>query len=182
MDALTWPRRIAGAVAVAAIAAACSSAGATPTPSAAGQPSSAAGASGTVYTVAVHEGGAMGAWLTGKDGKSLYMLTKDSPGKSTCTGGCATNWPPFTLGAGETVVAGAGVTGSLSTIKRDDGTDQVAINGLPLYYFSGDSGAGQSNGEGFNGVWFLASPSGTTVGAGGSPAASPKSSGGYKGY
>jgi predicted lipoprotein with Yx(FWY)xxD motif len=180
MNALTWPRRITGALAVAALVAACSS-GATPVPTAAPQASSAAAGSGSVLTVAVHQDPAMGAWLTGQDGKSLYMLTKDSSGKSTCTGACTANWPPFTLSAGESVVAGAGVTGTLSTIKRDDGTDQVAINGLPLYYFKGDSGAAQSNGEGFGGVWFLASPTGTTVGAAASPAASPAGSG-SKGY
>jgi predicted lipoprotein with Yx(FWY)xxD motif len=172
MDALTWPRRITGALAVAVIVAACSSqgGGGTPAPTQAPQPSSAAAASGAVYSVEVHQDAALGAWLTGEDGKSLYLLTKDSAGKSSCNGNCASAWPPFVLEQGETVVAGAGVTGTLSTIKRDDGSDQVAVNGLPLYYFSGDDGAAQTNGQGSNGVWFLSSPSGTNVG---SPAASP---------
>ncbi|HJW21883.1 MAG TPA: hypothetical protein VJ506_05585 [Candidatus Limnocylindrales bacterium] len=180
MNALTGPRRIAGALAVAAFVAACSSGGATPSPTAAPQSSSSAQASGSVYTVAVQQSAAFGAYLAGEDGKALYLLTKDSSGTSTCTGQCASNWPPFTLDTGETVVAGSGVTGTLSTIKRPDGSDQVAINGLPLYYFKGDTAAGQTNGQGANGVWFLSSPTGTTVGAAGSPASSPAGSGGTK--
>lgn len=175
MDALTLPRRIAGALAVTALVAACSS-GATPVPTTApAQPSSAAGGSGAM-TVNVAQAANLGAYLTSPDGRSLYMLTKDSSGTSTCTGQCAATWPPFVLQQGQTVVAGSGVTGTLSTIKRPDGTDQVAINGLPLYNFSGDTAAGQTNGQGYKGVWFLASPSGTTVGGSGSPAASPASS------
>jgi predicted lipoprotein with Yx(FWY)xxD motif len=179
MDVLTRPGRIVGALAVAVIVAACNAqaGGATPSPTMAPEPSSAASASGGVYTVEVHQDATMGAWLTGEDGKSLYLLTKDSAGTSTCSGGCATAWPPFILQQGESVVAGTGVSGTLSTIKRPDGTDQVAINGLPLYYFAADSGPGQANGQGVNGVWFLASPSGTTVG---SPAASPAGSTGSK--
>jgi predicted lipoprotein with Yx(FWY)xxD motif len=113
--------------------------------------------------------------LTGEDGKTLYVFNKDSAGTSACTGNCAKTWPAFTLDAGETAVAGAGVTGTISTIQRPDGGTQVAINGKPLYYFSGDSAAGQTNGEGINGVWFAAGADGSAVQAP-SPSAS---AGGY---
>jgi predicted lipoprotein with Yx(FWY)xxD motif len=134
--------------------------------------SEAPGGSPEAYSVDVSSG-AMGSYLVGEDGKTLYLLTKDSAGNSTCTGTCATNWPPFTLDNGETVAAGSGVTGTIGTITRSDGTTQVAINGVPLYYFKGDSAAGDTNGQGVQGVWFLASPSGTPVGA------TPSASGGY---
>lgn len=183
MDVLTRPGRIVGALVVALLVAACSSqgGGASTAPTTAAQPSAATAGSGSVYTVSVAQG-AMGAYITGEDGKTLYLLTKDSAGTSTCTDQCASAWPPFTLDTGETVVAGSGVTGSLGTIKRPDGSIQVAINGIPLYYFSGDSASGQTNGQGFKGIWYVVSPSGTAVGAGAaSPSASPsstKSSGG----
>jgi predicted lipoprotein with Yx(FWY)xxD motif len=128
--------------------------------------------SAAAYSVDVSSG-AMGSYLVGEDGKTLYLLTKDSAGTSTCTATCATNWPPFTLDAGETVAAGSGVTGTIATIARPDGTTQVAINGVPLYYFKGDSAAGDTNGQGVQGVWFLVTPSGTPLNA------APSASGGY---
>ena len=48
------------------------------------------------------------------------------------------------------------VTGTLGTATWADGTKQVTHNGQPLYYYSGDSAAGDSNGQGSNGVWFIA--------------------------
>lgn len=170
----TRPGSFLGAAAVALIVAGCAAqGGASNPPSSAPQGSSGPSASGTVYTVEVHQDAALGSFLVGEDGKSLYILTKDSAGKSTCSGSCASAWPPFLLETGETVAAGSGVTGTLSTIKRDDGTDQVALNGLPLYYFSGDSGPAGTAGQGVNGVWFLAAPGGGAVGgAAASPGAS----------
>ncbi len=112
--------------------------------------------------------GAVGAYLTGKDGKTLYVFTPDSANKSTCTDQCATNWPPFTVPAGTTPKADSAVTGTLSTFARADGTQQVAINGLPLYYFVKDTKAGETNGQGVGGKWFVATPAGTMP----SPAAS----------
>jgi predicted lipoprotein with Yx(FWY)xxD motif len=180
---LTLPARLLGTASVAFLVAACASQGGggpTSTP-AAGTPaaSGAPGGAGTVYTVEVHQDATLGAFLTGQDGRSLYLLTKDSAGTSTCQGSCASAWPPFTLEAGETVAAGAGVTGTLGTIKRPDGTDQVAINGIPLYYYAGDSGPNQTNGQGVQGVWFLVSPSGAAVGA---PAGTTAPTQGYSRY
>ena len=160
------------AAAVGVIVAGCAQGGgaATPTPApAASQPtgSAAAAASGEVYTVATRQG-TLGSFLTGDDGKTLYVLTKDSSGTSTCTGDCAQTWPPFTLESGESTVAGTGVTGTLGTITRPDGSVQVSINGLPLYYYSGDTAAGETNGQGINNVWYVAGPDGKPVTSAGS--------------
>lgn len=173
---------LAGAAVVALVVAACNAqGGSTPVPTLAPQSSSAAAASGATLTVEVHQDATLGAFLTDQDGNSLYMLTKDSPGTSTCTAACATTWPPFVLTSGQTAVAGTGVMGTLGAITRPDGGQQVAINGIPLYHFSGDSAAGQTNGQGFKGIWFLVSPSGTAVassttspGSGASPTSGTK--------
>jgi predicted lipoprotein with Yx(FWY)xxD motif len=158
---------------LAILAAACSSSSggsAAPTSGGSAAPSAASsGGAGEVYTVAKASGTA-GDFITGEDGKTLYVFTADSANTSTCTDACAANWPPFTVDADETVKAGDGVTGALTTFDRADGTKQVAINGMPLYYFKNDAKAGDTNGQGLNGKWFVASPTG----------AAPSPSGGGK--
>jgi predicted lipoprotein with Yx(FWY)xxD motif len=167
---------------LAVVAAACSSSStggsaaasvAAPTAAAPTAAASAAssGATGEAYEVKVATG-AMGPYLTGEDGKTLYVFTADSANKSACADACASNWPPFTIDAGESVKAGDGVTGTLTTFARADGKMQVAINGLPLYYFAKDAKAGDTNGQGLNGKWFVANPAGTAPAASGAPAAS----------
>jgi predicted lipoprotein with Yx(FWY)xxD motif len=164
-------RWLALGTAAAALLAACSSSGASPTtapttaPTAAASeaPSTApasAGASsaGETYDVSVATA-TVGKFLTGEDGKTLYVFKKDTtPGTSSCSGQCATNWPPFTVTASDTVKPGDGVTGTLASITRSDGTMQVTYNGAPLYYFAADKAAGDTNGQGVSGVWFVAAP------------------------
>lgn len=77
----------------------------------------------------------------------------DGTGDSDCNDGCAETWPP--LVAAQAAESG----GALSVITRDDGeTRQWALKGLPLYRFSGDAAAGDVNGEGSGGVWYVARP------------------------
>lgn len=180
MSLLTGSRAILTSVAVLAIVAGCSTgasatpgntvAAATPQTTVAATPAVTAPAATPVPTAAATASqvnvvtDSLGAHITGEGGKTLYLRTSDSTNTTTCTGSCASNWPPFTLGAGETVTAGAGVTGALATFARPDGSMQVTIAGHPLYYFAGDSAAGQNNGQGIAGVWFVASPAGAKVG------------------
>jgi predicted lipoprotein with Yx(FWY)xxD motif len=109
--------------------------------------------------------GSAGTYLTDGAGKSLYLFALDSGGKSACNGACAAAWPPLTTTGNAS--ASAGVTGSmLTTFKRDDGSTQVVYNGHPLYYYVGDTSAGQTNGQGLNnfgGVWSLVTPQGTAI-------------------
>src|SRR6266508_5546371 len=149
------------AAALLLVLAACS-AGATATPSAtesaAASVSEAASASesaaaGESYEITVADTAA-GSALAGEDSMTLYTFDNDTtPGTSACTGDCATNWPPFTVDEGEQATAGEGVTGEIGTISRDDGSTQVTYNDKPLYYFAGDSAAGDSNGDGVGGIW-----------------------------
>jgi predicted lipoprotein with Yx(FWY)xxD motif len=131
----------------------------------------------------------LGTILVDGKGRTLYVFAKDKGMKSTCAGACATNWPPFT--ATSKPAAGGGVsTGAISLVKRSDGTRQVALNGHPLYYFTGDQAAGQLNGQGvseFGAKWFAVAPSGSSVkgsakssaGSSGSGSSSSSGGGGY---
>lgn len=94
------------------------------------------------------------------DGKSmtLYKFAKDTAGSGTsaCTGGCATNWPPLTVTSVPSKPAG--VTGTLATITRDDGSMQLTYNGMPLYRFAADKAPGDTKGDGVAGLWSVAKP------------------------
>ena len=116
----------------------------------------------------------LGTFLTDADGMTLYIFTNDvaDSGKSVCNDDCAANWPPFYV---EGATLPADVEGELTTITRDDGTMQLAYNGMPLYLWVGDTEAGQTTGEGVGDVWFVASvDEGTAIA---SPVASPVASG-----
>jgi predicted lipoprotein with Yx(FWY)xxD motif len=101
--------------------------------------------------------------LVDGDGRTLYVFMNDTDGESACTGACADAWPPLVVD-GDPVV-GAGVdAASVSTIERDDGTTQVAVDGHALYRFAGDRAAGDENGQGVAGLWNVAGPSGEALG------------------
>jgi predicted lipoprotein with Yx(FWY)xxD motif len=93
----------------------------------------------------------LGAVLTGPNGLTLYTHSGDTATSSTCTGGCASAWPPLTVPAGASATGGTGVTGTFGTLTRADGTIQVTYNGLPLYGWQGDSKPGDTTGDGKNG-------------------------------
>ena len=85
--------------------------------------------------------------LSNRDGRTLYTFDKDSAGKSNCSGGCAAAWPAFTVGNAS--LAG----GDFSIVVRDDGTQQWALQGKPLYFFAGDARPSDINGDNQGGVW-----------------------------
>lgn len=104
--------------------------------------------------------GSLGEYLTDGEGNTLYVFLPDDAGPSTCTDACAATWPPL-VGA---VVPKLGVDASLVGVsERDDSADQVTYNGWPLYLFSGDSAAGDINGQGVSDVWFVIDPAGVVV-------------------
>jgi len=166
-------KRIAPLAALAASAlllAACSNAGsgATTAPTTAAQPpaTSAATAEATAgasqaaegYEVELGDSDKYGHFLTGEDGKTLYLFTPDTTSASSCIDKCATNWPPFTVDDKSQLKADSGVTGTLDVISRDDGSKQVTYNGLPLYYYAADTAAGDTKGEGVADKWHVAKP------------------------
>jgi predicted lipoprotein with Yx(FWY)xxD motif len=118
-------------------------------PTEAASPSSAASPAAAA-TVEAKPVGSIGTVLVaGSNGMTVYYFAKDTKdsGTSACTGGCISTWPALTVAAGETPVAGSGVTGALGTITRpDDGALQVTYNGLPLYFFKNDQAPGDANG------------------------------------
>jgi len=168
-------RKIWGAAALAALAltvSACASSGSSST--AAGSTPAAAGSGGTSLDVKTIGGQQV---VTNSQGFTVYWFAPDTSTTSKCTGSCATFWPPVKGPAS----AMSGVTGTLGTITRPDGTTQATYDGHPLYTYSGDTAAGQAKGNGLNvsgGLWHEMTVSGATPGAGASASASA-TKGGY---
>jgi predicted lipoprotein with Yx(FWY)xxD motif len=170
----TWLLIIPAALAAVALAAGCGSgynnqAAAPATTTASGgagaygygapstPPANAAGVSTT--------SGALGTFLVGTDGRTLYLFEKDTGTTSACTGACAAAWPPLTT-TGAPTGAGAAKASLLGTTKREDGTTEVTYAGHPLYSFAGDAAPGDANGQGldqFGGEWYVLSPSGAVI-------------------
>ncbi len=100
---------------------------------------------------------ANGAILTDSAGMTLYLFTPDTtPGESACYDQCAENWPP--LEPADEMALPEGVPGELGTIERTDGSQQVTYNDIPLYTYAADRAAGEVNGQGVGGVWFIVHP------------------------
>jgi len=96
-----------------------------------------------------------GGVLTGPNGMTVYTLDRDvaGSGKSMCAGQCATMWPPVAAPA-DGKMPGA----DYSVIMRDDGAQQLAYKGKPLYYWSKDTKPGDMGGDGMRDVWHAAKP------------------------
>ncbi len=175
-----WGARM-GAVAVVGVLLMAACAGKSTT-------SAAGGGGGTQSSGAVSLQTAMvpslGTVVANAQGLTLYHLKTEVNGTIACTGSCTSVWPPVLVPSGSAPpTEGAGLTGQLGTVTRPDGSVQVTYDSLPLYRYSGDSSAGQANGQGIQGVWFAVTPSGalagTSSGSGryGSGSSSPTASG-----
>jgi len=91
--------------------------------------------------------------LVDAQGMTLYRLSGEQNGKFICTGAaCLQVWRPLAAQVGSTP---SGTVGSLGTVKRPDGTEQVTYKGMPLYTFAQDQAAGQASGQGIKdvGTW-----------------------------
>jgi predicted lipoprotein with Yx(FWY)xxD motif len=104
----------------------------------------------------------LGTVLVDAEGLTLYGLTDDTDGTSTCDGACADAWPPLTVDSRD-LPEGLD-PGIFSVIERSDGTFQLAAADQPLYRFAGDARPGDTNGQGSGGVWFAAAPDGSLIG------------------
>lgn len=93
-------------------------------------------------------------------GRTLYLLTSDPKGASTCASidpSCPKSWPALPA----FVVGGAGVKASL--LGKTKNGKQATYAGHPLYHYAGDKKPGDLNGQGLFGVWYVVSPTGKAV-------------------
>jgi predicted lipoprotein with Yx(FWY)xxD motif len=132
------------------------SSGSTPTATTGSNttPTAATGSSGAlIHTATATVKGTAETILTNAQGMTLYYRTSDTA-TSVCSGGCASFWPPLLATGSSAPTSSASLPGKLSVETNANGS-QVTYNGHPLYTFSGDTAAGQTAGEGVQGIWFV---------------------------
>jgi predicted lipoprotein with Yx(FWY)xxD motif len=135
-------------------------------------------AGGSSATVSVANT-SLGKILVDSQGMTLYQFEQDSAGKSTCSGACASAWPPLRA-SGKPTVGGGAKASLIGTIPRSDGKPQVTYNGHPLYGYSGDSNPGDTNGQAlsaFGAPWYVLSATGNAITS--TPSGSTGGSNGY---
>ncbi len=114
----------------------------------------------------------LGPILVDPDGFTLYIFTVDSDGESACYDACAELWPPVPA---DTAISSDLDASMFGSTERTDGTEQLTVNGMPLYLYTPDTTPGDTTGQGFNDVWFVVDADGDIVTAaeasdeGGSP-------------
>lgn len=87
-----------------------------------------------------------------KSGFALYTFDNDSAGVSNCMNACLDVWPPLLADANDVAST------PYSIITRTNGMMQWAINDMPLYFFTPDATAADTNGENVKTVWHVARP------------------------
>ena len=126
--------------------------------------STTASSGGAAAVVSVANNPKLGKILVDSKGMTLYYFEKDKKGgtSSTCSGACASVWPPATTSGAPKGTNGAQAS-KLGTIKRSDGSTEVTYNGWPLYTYASDTKPGDAKGNDlkqFGATWYALTPAG----------------------
>jgi predicted lipoprotein with Yx(FWY)xxD motif len=129
--------------------------------SASASPSSGAASAATLAAVANAKIGK--TILTDSKGMTVYLYMPDGANKTTqVPAGLKQLWPAVTATGAAT--AGSGLDSSKLTLEpQADGTMQVAYNGHLLYTFQNDKAAGDANGQGLGGIWYVLGADGNQI-------------------
>lgn len=174
MSGSTVTARLLGATAALLLASACGASGAA-SPGAGANPVRAALPGGVLGVSKT----ALGPVLVDARGFTVYLLTADSPGHSSCSAQCLQFWPLVSAPGGTGTPAAQGVGAALGATKATSGASMLTAAGWPLYTFVKDQAPGDINGQGkksFGGTWYAVSPSGTAITA--PPVNNPATTGG----
>jgi predicted lipoprotein with Yx(FWY)xxD motif len=160
------------------LTAACGGSSGSPSTAPGGSPGG--GGTGTVALGSKKLSG-LGTVLVDSSGRTLYTFAPDKGKKVTCTGACASVWPPLKIASGQKPTVSGGVKASLVSSDPDpSGGTVVTYAGWPLYLYAADPGAGTAHGQALNssgGLWYVISPSGQVIKKKGGPGASTNGDG-----
>jgi predicted lipoprotein with Yx(FWY)xxD motif len=105
----------------------------------------------------------LGTILVDSEGYTLYVFTADTGGVSNCYDECAELWPPVTAD----IPVGSDLDASMfGSTRRTDDTQQLTVNGQPLYRYTPDTNPGDVTGQAFSDVWFVVGTDGNMIGGG----------------
>jgi predicted lipoprotein with Yx(FWY)xxD motif len=116
----------------------------------------------------------LGTVLVDPDGFTMYVFTNDTDGESTCYDACADTWPAV---PGDAAISSDLDDSIFGTTARTDGTEQLTVDGQPLYLYTPDTNPGDTTGQGVGEVWFVVGADGAMIG--GPEAAADQSRGDY---
>ena len=123
------------------------------------QPATAAPIIGANLALGTDKTAKLGTYLIGYTGMTVYTYKPDTGSTSTCYDACASNWPPYIVSSSDNIQQlQAGVTGTVGTTVRTDGSLQLTYNGHPLYFYIGDKTGSDTNGQGLGNVWYVVKP------------------------
>ena len=160
---------VAGLLTVAACGAGTAAPSAGPAPSHAAQQHSGHGAGhDDPLTLFAVQTAPLGTVATDGLGHLLYRFDKDTsaPSASACLDACTKTWKPLLVQAGHEPEF-AGVPARLvGRFTRPEGTQQLTLNGWPLYTHRDDDGELRTAGaNGADGAWFAVTPTGEKASA-----------------
>ncbi|MGW7358910.1 COG4315 family predicted lipoprotein [Streptomyces sp. NPDC054802] len=104
----------------------------------------------------------LGTILVDDQGRTLYGFTKDKPGQANCDADCIAVWPAL-ISAKDVTAEGGADASLLKEVKLGAGAEQAVYGDWPLYYYVGDVTAGDVNGQGLDGEWFVIATDGKLI-------------------
>ena len=170
------------AVATVALLAGCGSSNSNSSSSAGSSTPSSTSAGSAGVTIASKQGRLGTILAAGPKQLTVYMFGGDRGPTPTCSGTCASVWPPVSSAAG-VAAGGQALAADLGTARRSDGTRQVTYKGHPLYYYTRDAVSGDAYGQGINSFgagWSVLTPAGTKPESGESESSSGSGGSAYK--
>ncbi|MFC7260408.1 COG4315 family predicted lipoprotein [Streptomyces lutosisoli] len=112
-------------------------------------------------TVMVADTDTMGRILTDLDGRTLYRFDREGDGNIACFRSCTDTHKPLLNPPGAELRLPPGIAGTLGTVARPDGGDQVTYDGSPLYSYTGDLQPADTNGVDL--FWHVINPENAPV-------------------
>lgn len=133
---------------------------AKPAAPAAAPPAGSAQASGAL-TVA--KDAKLGDHIVDGNGMTVYRFKPDTawPMVSKCEGACVAKWP--VVPPVDQANAKGIIEKNYLVLDRPDGKKQQTVNCWPVYTFTGDKKAGDTNGQGVGGTWYAVAPDGKLI-------------------